>query len=222
MKKSMFVMFVAAGLGLAGCQSTTDEGGEISSASSKAAPSTFDIGKKKLFVTMKYNYQRQDHYSHTNKGNVTESQSGTFSTASLIRQNGDNLLIADPDNQAGTVFVNDKSVKTSGSISGKGRRECVKLQIEEGYQRNICSSYTYRNGILQINEEDKDPGLQRTTKTTYKIAYDGDSCKFISSTSTTVANQAYCDMPCLTQYGGSTQWRYTSKSTATSGSCSIR
>jgi len=215
-------MFFAASLALTGCQSTPTTGEAPSPQAAKAAPSTFDLGKKKLFVTAKYKYQRQDHYSGTNKGSFTETRSGTDTNAMLIRQNGNNLLIADPDNQAGTVFVNDKSVQTSGSVSGKGKPECVKLMIEEGYHRNICSQYSYRNGILEIKEVEKDPAESRTSRRTYKIAYDGDTCRFISYTETADARNAYCDGICLSAYGGSTKWRYAIKINSVSGKCSVR
>lgn len=221
MKKILFLALTTSMLGMAGCQSTAPEGASPAQ-SSKSVPATFDLGSKKIFLSSNVKVEQKDYYSNTNKGSFTETNNRTGAMAVLIRQNGNNLLVADPDNQAGTVFVNGKSVKTSGSISGKGRTNCVKLEIEEGYKRNICSRYTYSNGIVEISEEEKDPAEDRTTKRTYKFAYDGNSCRFISFSEFSNAKNGYCDGPCLGYYGGKTKWRYTINSTSTSGNCSIR
>ncbi|SHM32546.1 hypothetical protein [Roseibium suaedae] len=228
MTKLILPMLAAACLALAGCQSTPGSAPAATSAAAPAAaevtnaPATFDIGKKKIFLTANTKVEQKDFYSNTNKGSFTDTNTRNWSSAVLIRQNGNNLLIADPDNQEGTVFVNDQSVKSSGSISGKGKTVCSQLVLEEGYKRNICSSYTYSNGVVQVTELEKDPSQKSTTNRSYKFSYDGDSCKFISFSETTDAKEAYCDGPCLSYYGGKTKWRYTIKVNSVSGSCSIR
>lgn len=228
MTKLILPMLAAACLALAGCQSTPGSAPAATSAAAPAAaevtnaPATFDIGKKKIFLTANASLEQKDFYSNTNKGSFTRTNTRNWTKAVLIRQSGGNLLIADPDNQAGTVFVNDQSVKSSGSISGKGKTVCSELLLEEGYKRNICSSYSYSNGVVQVNEVERDPGEKRTTNRTYKFSYDGKSCKFISFSLATDAKQGYCDGPCQFAYGGQTDWRYTMNATASNGSCSIR
>lgn len=221
LKTLVISSLVAMSIALSGCQSTSSES-TSSSASVPSAPSALALNGKAIFLTANTKLERTDFYSQTDRGSVSERQSNTYARAVLIRQNGDNLLVADPDNQAGTVFVNGKSVKSSGSIAGKGKTVCVDLLIEEGYKRNICSRYTYRNGVLEISEVEKDPAEKRTTNRKYKLSYDGNSCKLISFTSSSNARDAYCDGLCLSAYGGSTKWRYEVKQSATSGKCSIR
>lgn len=211
---------------LVGCQSTTDGSSPAASGTgetaARSAPATLDLKGKALFFVANATYERRDFYSNTDRGSFTETSRGNDKVPRLIRQNKDNLLIADPDTPSGVVFVNGRSVNSSGSIAGKGRSQCVKLEIEEGYKRDICSRYTYRNGIIEITEEEKDPAESRTTKRTYKLSFDGSSCKVIGYSSSSNAKDAYCDGICLSAYGGSTKWRYTSKSNATAGSCSVR
>ncbi|WP_298813289.1 hypothetical protein [uncultured Roseibium sp.] len=223
MPKSTFALiFIGIALSLAGCQSTSDDGGAATQNTARATPQSLDLNGKALFFVANTNFERRDSYSQTDRGSFTETQRGTSKKAVLIRQNDDRLLIADPDTPSGVVFVNGRSVNSSGSIAGKGKTVCVELQIEEGYRRDLCSRYSYRNGIIEITEEEKDPAESRTTKRSYKLSFDGNSCKFVSYTSSSNATDAYCDGICLSAYGGSTKWRYTSKSTATTGSCSIR
>jgi hypothetical protein len=227
MQKFAFAQVLCAlALSLAGCQSTSD--GSVPAASgqsetaTRGAPATLDLSGKALFFVANARSEQKDFYSKTKKGSFTESRRWTSKKAVLIRQNDDTLLIADPDTPSGVVFVNGRSVNSSGSIAGKGKTVCVDLQIEEGYKRNICSRYTYSNGLIEITEEEKDPAEGRTTRRSYKLSYDGSSCKFVSYKATSNAKHAYCDGPCLSAYGGSTQWRYTVDSSATTGSCSVR
>lgn len=226
LKLSLAPILCALALTLAGCQSTTDGSAPASSGAGataqRGAPATLDLQGKALFLVANARSEQKDFYSNTNKGSVTESRSWTSRKAVLIRQNDDTLLVADPDTPSGVVFVNGRSVNSSGSMAGKGKTTCVELQIEEGYRRNICSRYTYRNGVIEITEEEKDPAENRTTKRSYKLAYDGNSCKFLGYSATSNARDAYCDGPCLSAYGGSTKWRYTVDSSATTGSCSVR
>nr|WP_319383270.1 hypothetical protein [uncultured Roseibium sp.] len=206
---------------LLGCQSSsTDEA--LSPQATRTAPAALDFEGKALFFTANTRVEQTDYYSGTNKGSLTEKSNRTVRQAVLIRQNGDRLFVAEPDVPAGVVFANGQSVRTAGSISGKGSAVCTKLEIEEGYKRDICSRYTYRNGVVEITEDEKDPAERRTTKRTYKFSYDGKNCKFISYTSNSNARDAYCDGPCLGFYGPKTKWRYTIKSNAASGSCSVR
>lgn len=227
LKISFAPILIGITLSLAGCQSTPEDGSGTAGSSAaetaaRSAPSDLELDGKALFFVANAKYEQRDSYSNTNKGSFTETTRGNSKEAVLIRQNGDNLLVADPDSPSGVVFVNGKSANSSGSISGKGKTVCVELMIEEGYRRNICSRYTYRNGIIEITEEEKDPGLKSTTKRSYKLSYDGKSCKFIGYSETNNTREAYCDLICLTAYGGSTKWRYSYKSSATSGSCSVR
>jgi len=229
LKMTFAPLLTGLALALAGCQSTAEEGGAGPAAAgagetsaARNAPGDLDLSGKALFFVANTRTERRDSYSNTDRGSFTETSRGTSRKAVLIRQNNDKLLIADPDTPSGVVFVNGRSVNTSGSIAGKGKTVCVELQIEEGYKRNICSRYSYRNGVIDITEEEKDPAESRTTKRSYKLSYDGSSCKFIGYSSTSDARDAYCDGPCLGAYGGSTKWRYSVNATATTGSCSVR
>ena len=226
LKMTLAPILAGIALALAGCQSTTDGSGPetpgAGETAARSAPATLDLKGKAIFYVANATYERRDFYSNTDRGSFTETSRGNDKVAVLIRQNGDKLLIADPDTPSGIVFVNGQSVNSSGSIAGKGRTQCVKLEIEEGYKRDICSRYTYRDGIIEITEEEKDPAESRTTKRSYKLSYDGSSCKVIGYSSSTNATDAYCDGICLSAYGGKTKWRYSSKESATSGSCSVR